>query len=80
MIAEIFRREGKRYVIIGCGGVFSAEDAYTKIRLGASLIHMITGMIYEGPQVVSEINRGLVQLLRRDGFSSVSQAIGVDCA
>ncbi len=39
---------------------------------------MITGMIYEGPQVVSEINRGLVELLNRDGFKNISEAVGVD--
>ena len=56
------------FVIIGCGGIFSAEDAYAKIKAGASLVKLITGMIYEGPQVVSEINSGLVKLLARYGF------------
>lgn len=72
----IFERAGDRYVLIGCGGVSSAEDAYEKIKSGASLIHMITGMIYEGPQVVSEINRGLALLLRRDGYKNVAEACG----
>ena len=72
----IFERAGDRYVLIGCGGVSSAEDAYEKIKSGASLIHMITGMIYEGPQVVSEINRGLVALLRRDGYKNIAEACG----
>jgi dihydroorotate dehydrogenase len=65
-------------VIIGCGGVFSAEDAYKKIKLGASLVQLLTGMIYEGPQVISEINQGLVRLLKRDGFKNISQAVGAD--
>ncbi|MEK7095087.1 MAG: quinone-dependent dihydroorotate dehydrogenase [Patescibacteria group bacterium] len=78
LISYLYKKEGKNLVIIGSGGVFSAEDAYKKIRLGASLIQIITGMIYEGPQVISEINRGLVELLKRDGFSSVSEAVGVD--
>ena len=60
------------------GGIFTAEDAYRKIRLGASLVQLITGMIFEGPQLVSDINLGLVKLLARDGFASVSDAIGVD--
>jgi dihydroorotate dehydrogenase len=72
----IFERAGDRYVLIGCGGVSSAEDAYEKIKSGASLIHMITGMIYEGPQVVSEINRGLAELLRRDGYKNIAEACG----
>ena len=64
--------------IIGCGGVFTGDDAYEKIRAGASLIQLITGMIFEGPQVVSEINRGLVSLLKKDGFPNISQAVGAD--
>ena len=71
-------KEGKKLVLIASGGVFTAEDAYIKIRLGASLVQMITGMIFEGPQVISEINRGLVDLLKKDGFTNISQAIGVD--
>ena len=78
LLSHIYKREGKRFVLVGVGGVFSAEDAYAKIRHGASLIQLITGMIFEGPQVVSEINRGLVRLLDRDGFKDVSEAVGVD--
>jgi dihydroorotate dehydrogenase len=75
-IAQVYQNWRDRFVIIGCGGIFSAEDAYRKIGLGASLLQMITGMIYQGPQVIGEINQGLVQLLERDGFSSISQARG----
>lgn len=67
---------GSRIVIIGCGGVFSAEDAYRKIKLGASLVQLITGLIFEGPQLVAEINRDLVTLLKNDGFATISDAIG----
>ncbi len=70
--------ESKKLILIASGGVFTAYDAYKKIRFGASLVQMITGMIYEGPQVISEINRGLTELLKRDGFADISQAIGVD--
>ena len=63
-------------VIIGCGGVFSAEDAYTKIKAGASLVQLITGMIYQGPQLISEINQGLTKRLKHDNFSHISQAVG----
>ncbi len=78
LLAYIYSQTKGKYVLVGCGGVFTAEDAYKKIRLGASLIQMITGMIYEGPQVIGEINKGLVELLKRDGFDSISQAVGVD--
>ena len=60
------------------GGIFSAEDAYKKIRLGVSLVQLITGMIFEGPQLVSDINLGLAHLLKRDGFKNISEAVGVD--
>jgi len=69
---------GKKLIIIGCGGVFTAEDAYRKIRLGASLIQMITGMIFEGPQRITQINRELVKLLEADGYANISEAVGVD--
>lgn len=78
LLAYIYRKTGKRFVLIGCGGVFSAQDAYRKIRLGASLVQLITGMIFEGPQIVGEINRDLVTLLQRDGFHNISEAVGVD--
>lgn len=78
LLAHIYKREGKRFVLIGVGGIFTAEDAYKKIRLGASLVQMVTGMIFEGPQVVSEINRGLVRLCKKDGFKHISEAIGAD--
>ena len=58
--------------------MFSAEDAYAKIKLGASLVELVTGMIFEGPGIVGQINKGLVKLLEKDGYSSISQAIGVD--
>ncbi|MDO8515163.1 MAG: dihydroorotate dehydrogenase 2, partial [bacterium] len=62
LIAHVKKTFDKDCVIIGCGGVFSASDAYEKIKLGADLVQMITGLIYEGPQIVGQINRGLVKL------------------
>ena len=76
MISQIYRKTKGKYVIIGCGGVFSARDAYRKMALGASLIQLITGMIFEGPQLIGEINAGLVKLMDKKGFTSVSQIIG----
>lgn len=78
LIRATYQSYGERFTIIGVGGVFSAEDAYAKIRSGASLVALITGMIYQGPQLIGQINQGLVELLRRDGFSSISAAIGSD--
>ncbi len=66
----------KRPCIIGLGGINSAEAAYEKIKAGASLIQIYTGLVYEGPGLVKKINQGLVGLLKRDGFSNISQAVG----
>jgi dihydroorotate dehydrogenase (fumarate)/dihydroorotate dehydrogenase len=66
----------QRYRLIGVGGVFTAEDAYELIRHGASLVQLYTALVYRGPAVVWEINRGLARLLERDGFASVSEAVG----
>lgn len=78
LIKQTRLRFGDRFVIIGVGGVFSADDAYTKIRLGANLVELITGLIFEGPQLIGQINRGVDQLLKRDGFANVAQATGAD--
>ena len=76
-IGELYRRmDRSRYTIIGAGGVFTSEDAYRKIQLGASLVQLLTGMVYQGPMVVRRICRGLVELLERDGFPSVAEAVG----
>ena len=78
MIANIYKKTKGKFTIIGCGGVFSAEDAYKKIRLGASLVELITGMIFQGPQLISEINLGLADLLKKDGLRNIHEAVGID--
>jgi dihydroorotate dehydrogenase len=75
-IRHIYQKTGGAMTIIGVGGIFTAEDAYEKITSGANLIEIITSLIFEGPQVVGEINRGLVKLLKKDGFYSIEQAVG----
>lgn len=76
LIRLAYREYGARIRIIGCGGVFSADDAYRKIAFGASLVQLITGLIFEGPQIVADINRQLPRSLRRDGYASIRDAIG----
>ncbi len=78
LIRQTYLNYGKKLTIIGVGGIFTAEDAYAKIKLGASLVEIITGLIFNGPQLAAEINDGLVRLLKRDGYDHISQAIGVD--
>ncbi|PIZ76284.1 hypothetical protein COY05_01850 [Candidatus Peregrinibacteria bacterium CG_4_10_14_0_2_um_filter_38_24] len=77
-IKYLYKKTQGKAIIIGVGGIFNAEDAYKKIRLGASLLQMITGMIFEGPQVIGEINQGLVKLLKKDGLKNISEAVGLD--
>ncbi|HAE36574.1 MAG: dihydroorotate dehydrogenase 2, nonfunctional [Candidatus Nomurabacteria bacterium GW2011_GWF2_35_66] len=76
LISEVYKKYKDRFIIIGCGGVFNAADAYEKIKRGATLVQMITGMIYEGPSVIGEINKDLAKLLKKDGYKSVSEAVG----
>lgn len=76
-IGELFSRMPRdRFVIVGAGGVFNAEDAYRKIQLGASLVQIYTAMIYEGPGLVRRINRELAEMLRRDGLRNVQDLVG----
>jgi dihydroorotate dehydrogenase len=78
LIELSYKKYGKKLVIIGCGGIFNAQDAYKKIRLGATLVQLITGLIFEGPQLIAQINIDLDKFLKRDGFSNISEAIGKD--
>ena len=64
--------------VIGVGGVSDAAGAYAKLRAGASLVQLYTGLVYEGPTLARDINRRLLDLLERDGFGSVSEAVGAD--
>jgi dihydroorotate dehydrogenase len=67
-----------RVPIVGVGGIFTADDAYERIRAGASLVQLYTALIYEGPGVVSRIVRGLAERLERDGISHMRDAIGTN--
>ena len=78
LIKHAYKNYGKDILIIGCGGIFDAVDAYEKIKSGASLVQLITGMIYEGPQIALEINEGLIKLLKKDGFKNISEAVGIE--
>lgn len=76
LIARTYGKYGDKLTIIGVGGIFTARDAYDKIKNGASLVALVTGLIYEGPQLVGQINKDLEVLLRADGYTHISQAIG----
>ena len=74
----LFRHFAKRVPIVGVGGIFTAADAYERIRSGATLVQVYTGLIYEGPGMVQEILKGLTERMTRDGFARIEEAIGVD--
>jgi len=77
-IAHIHKSTRGRLPIIGVGGIFDAQDAYDKIKAGANAVQIYTGWIYEGPGAVKRINKGLLQLIERDGLSQISQAVGLE--
>ena len=62
--------------LIGVGGIASAEDAWARIRAGASLVQLYSALVYAGPGLARSITKGLAQLMRRDGFASIAQAVG----
>jgi dihydroorotate dehydrogenase len=64
------------YALMAAGGVSTAEDAYRKLRLGATVVQLYTGLVYRGPGVVREILSDLLGLLERDGFAAVPDAVG----
>ena len=76
--ADFARRLSGRVPIIGVGGVSSAKDAYTKIRLGASAVQLYTALVFSGFSMVNRMARELDALLEADGFNHISEAIGVD--
>jgi dihydroorotate dehydrogenase len=76
VIRTLYKKSGGSLPIIGVGGILSAQDAYEKIKSGASLVQVYTGLIYEGPSLAKKINKGLLKFLRRDGFSSIQEAVG----
>lgn len=78
IISKIYQITEGRLPIIGSGGIFTGKDAYEKIRAGASMVEIYTALIYEGPELLRTINRELSQLLKKDGYHHISQAVGAD--
>jgi len=75
-VRHLYRAVGVKLPIIGVGGIFTAQDAYEKITAGATAVQIYTGFVYEGPAVVKRINQGLLRLIERDGYKSISEAVG----
>jgi dihydroorotate dehydrogenase len=77
-VRDMYRLTNGKIPIIGVGGIESGKDAYDRIRAGASLVQIYTAMVYQGPGLVPELKQELAELLKRDGFKSVAEAVGVD--
>lgn len=78
VIRSLFSITQGKLPIIGSGGIFTADDAYEKIRAGASLVEVYTALIYRGPGLLKEIHSGLRQRLKKDGYTRITQAVGAD--
>ncbi len=78
----LFRAIGKelygKTLLISVGGIDSADEAYRRIKAGASLVQVYSMLIYRGPTLIKEINEGISQLLKKDGYTHISEAIGAD--
>ena len=76
-ILELLYRETQgSVVLIGVGGISNGYDAYQKIKLGASLVQLYSAFAFQGPNLINRMNKELVQLIKKDGFNSISEAIG----
>lgn len=78
VLARLSRLTQGRLPLIGVGGIASAEDAYAKIRAGASAVQLYSALVYQGLSLAGDIARGLDRLLARDGFATVADAVGTD--
>jgi len=75
-LRDFRKATGGAVPLIGVGGIASAQDAWARIRAGASLVQLYSAMVYEGPGIARHILRGLEALMRRDGFASIAEAVG----
>ncbi|WP_202526006.1 quinone-dependent dihydroorotate dehydrogenase [Sneathiella litorea] len=78
VLKEMYQATQGNVPLVGVGGIQDAEDAYTRIRAGASLLQLYTAMVYKGPYVAAEIAKELAEMLRKDNFANIKDAVGVD--
>jgi dihydroorotate dehydrogenase len=76
LLADMYRLTEGRLPLIGVGGIANAADAYAKIRAGARLVQLYTGLVFAGPRLVIDLKKGLARLLRANGFASIGEAVG----
>lgn len=75
-LRDFRKATGGELPLIGVGGIATAEDAWARIRAGASLVQLYSAMVYEGPGIAKRVVRGIEKLMRRDGFNSIAEAVG----
>lgn len=78
IISYLYKNSENKFIVVGCGGIFNGQDAFTKIKAGASLLQLATGFIFEGPTVIKKINKELDQLLAKNNFNHISSAVGLE--
>jgi len=69
---------GGEMPLIGVGGIANADDAWERVRAGASLVQLYSAMVYEGPGIAARIAQGLAQRLKREGFTNIAEAVGTE--
>jgi dihydroorotate dehydrogenase len=76
VLAQMHQRLNGAVTLVGVGGIASGEDAYAKIRAGATLVQLYTALVFHGPGLVARVKRELLACLARDGFACLSAAVG----
>jgi len=79
MVSDIFAVAGNRLTLIGVGGVSNGREAYERIAKGASLLQLYTALIYQGPFLIKNLKKELIQLMKDDGIRDISSLIGTAC-
>jgi dihydroorotate dehydrogenase len=78
MLRAAYRLSGGKLPLVGVGGISSGDDAYAKIRAGATLVQLYTALVYQGPALITRIGARLEELLARDGLSRIADVVGAD--
>ena len=79
LVRQVYEKSNGQLTVIGCGSVFTAEDAWALIKAGARMIQIDNATLtFAGPTCVSEIHKGLLQLLKQNNFSNITEAVGLD--
>ncbi|MGM0518533.1 MAG: quinone-dependent dihydroorotate dehydrogenase [Campylobacterota bacterium] len=78
LFKDIAKELFNKTTLISVGGISTGQEAYKRIKAGASLVQVYSGLIFDGPSMVREINKEILELLKADGYTNITQAIGAD--